>query len=131
MYDEFTKIGAEVISMSTDKAFTHKAWHDKSPAISKVRFPMGADPTGQISKSLGVYIEDEGVASRASFIIDPDGVIKAFEVNDNSIGRSAKELHRKLVAAQFVAKHGDKVCPASWEEGDEGLTPGVDLVGKI
>lgn len=131
MHDEFTRVGAEILSMSTDKAFTHKAWHDSSPAVSKVQFPMGADPNGHIAKSLGVYIEEDGVALRATFIISPEGIIKAYEVNDNSIGRSVKELYRKLKATQFVAKHGDKVCPASWEEGDDTLTPGVDLVGKI
>lgn len=131
MYDEFTKKGAEILSISTDKAFTHKAWHDKSPAISKVKFPMGADPTGQLTKSLGVYDEENGVALRATFIVNPKGIIKAYMVNGDEIGRSAKELHRLLVAAQFVENNKGKVCPASWEEGDDALTPGVDLVGKI
>ncbi len=131
MYDEFTKIGTEILSVSTDKAYTHKAWHDSSPAISKVKFPMAADPTAQLSKSLGIYDEENGVALRATFIINPEGVIKSYMVNGDEIGRSAKELHRLLVAAQFVANNKGKVCPASWEEGDDTLTPGVDLVGKI
>lgn len=131
MYDAFKAINAEILSVSTDTAFAHKAWHDTSPAISKVRYPMAADPTRKLTKSLGVYLEETGVAMRGTFIVSPEGVIKAMEVNDNSIGRSVKELLRKLKAAQFVAQHGDKVCPASWEEGEETLQPGADLVGKI
>jgi peroxiredoxin (alkyl hydroperoxide reductase subunit C) len=131
LYDEFTRLGAEVLSVSTDTAFVHKAWHDNSPAIKTVRFPMAADPTGTICKALGTYIEDEGLSYRASFIIDPDGVVKAYEMHDNSIGRSAQELLRKLHAAQYVREHGGEVCPANWRPGSDTLTPGVDLVGKI
>jgi len=132
MYDLFKGVDAEIISVSTDTAFAHKAWHDQSEAIAKVRFPMAADPTAELTKSLGIYKHDEGVAYRGTFIIDPEGKIRSYEVNDKSVGRSAKELFRKLKATQFVAKHGDKVCPAGWEnDGDETLTPGVDLVGKI
>ncbi len=130
-YEEFKKNDAEVISFSTDTVFVHKAWYDNSEAIGKIKFPMGADPTGKVAKSLGVYISEEGLALRGSFIIDPEGVIKAYEVHDNNIGRSAKELLRKLQAALYVAKHGGEVCPARWQPGDETLKPGLDLVGKI
>ncbi len=92
---------------------------------------MAADPTGDMSRSLGVYIEDEGLALRGSFIIDPEGVIKAVEINDNSIGRSAKELLRKIQAAKFVEEHKGQVCPASWKPGDDTLEPSEELVGKI
>ncbi len=131
LYPKFQEMDAEVISMSTDTAFSHKAWHDNSPAIGKVNFPMGADPTGKVCKALGTYIPDEGLSLRGSFIIDPDGVIKALEIHDNSIGRSAEELLRKLQAAQYVREHGGEVCPAKWKPGNDTLTPGVDLVGKI
>ena len=130
-YEQFKKLGAEVLSVSTDSVHVHKAWHDESPAISKVKYPMLADSTGSVCKSFGVYIEGEGKALRGTFIIDPDGVLKTMEVHDNSIGRSVKELLRKLQAAKFVREHGDKVCPASWEPGKDTLTPGLDLVGKI
>lgn len=130
-YKKFQDINTEVISMSTDTVFAHKAWHDTSPAIGTITFPMGADPTGEISKSLGVYIEEEGLALRGTFIIDLKGILKGVEINDNSIGRSAQELFRKLQAAQFVAKHDGQVCPASWNPGDDTLKPGLDLVGKI
>ncbi len=130
-YEEFKKVGAEIMSVSTDTAFVHKAWHDQSPAIGKVKFPMLADPTGKLCRAFGIYLEDEGLSLRGSFIIDPDGILRACEIHDNSIGRSAKELLRKLQAAAFVREHQEQVCPASWEPGKETLTPGLDLVGKI
>ncbi len=132
MYDEFTALGAEIISVSTDTVFVHKAWHDNSPSIKKIRYPMAADPTGQLCREFGTYIDSAGLSLRGSFIIDPDGVLKAYEVHDNSIGRSAKELIRKLQAAKFVRDAGGaQVCPASWHPGEKTLKPGLDLVGKI
>lgn len=131
LYPQFQAAGAEVISVSTDTAFVHKAWHDESPAIGKVNYLMGADPTGAVSKQFGVYIEEEGLALRGTFIIDPDGNLKTAEVHDLGIGRSAAEALRKLEAAKFVHEHGDQVCPANWNPGSDTLTPGLDLVGKI
>jgi peroxiredoxin (alkyl hydroperoxide reductase subunit C) len=131
LYPEFVKNGAEVMSVSTDTHWVHKAWHDQSEAIKKIDFPMLADPTGKLSRAFGVYIEDDGVALRGSFIIDPKGVIQAMEVHADGVGRSAKELFRKFQAAKFVSEHGGQVCPASWEPGDDTLKPGLDLVGKI
>ena len=130
-YEEFKKLGAEILSISTDTVYVHKAWHDQSPAISKVKYPMLADPTGRLCREFGTYLEEEGLSLRGSFIIDPDGILTAFEIHDNSIGRSAKELLRKLQAAVFVRENQGQVCPASWEPGEETLTPGLDLVGKI
>ena len=131
LYAEFQEQGAEVISVSTDTAFVHKAWHDTSEAIGKVKYPMAADPSGTVSRQFGVYIEEEGLALRGTFIIDPDGVLKTAETHDLGIGRSAAEALRKLKAAKFVYEHGDQVCPASWNPGSDTLTPGLDLVGKI
>lgn len=130
-YETFKKLGAEVISISTDTIFAHKAWHDTSETIKKINFPMAADPSAKLTKSFGVYIEEKGEALRGTFVVNPKGIIKAMEVNDNSIGRSAQELVRKLQAAIFVEKHGDQVCPASWQPGEKTLKPGLDLVGKI
>ena len=131
MYEDFKKEGAEIISVSTDTVFVHKAWHDESPAIGKIKFPMAADPTSELCHVFGTYIEDEGLSLRGTFVIDPDGVLKAIEINHNDIGRSAKELSRKLRAAKFVRENGGQVCPASWEPGQDTLKPGMDLVGKI
>lgn len=131
LYEKFVEEGAEVMSVSTDNHWVHKAWHDQSEAIKKITFPMLADPTGALSRAFGVYIEQEGIALRGSFLIDPDGVVQAMEVHADGVGRSAKELLRKFRAAKFVTEHGGQVCPASWEPGDDTLKPGLDLVGKI
>ena len=130
-YGKITSAGAEVVSVSTDTVFVHKAWHDNSPAIKKITFPMAADPTAELCKAFGTYIHHQGVSLRGTFIIDPESVLRAYEINDNSIGRSASELIRKLTAAQYVATHAGEVCPASWQPGNETLKPGLDLVGKI
>lgn len=130
-YPEFVKHGAEVLSISTDTVYVHKAWRDASPSIQKISFPMVSDTRRELCEAFGTYIEDEGLSLRGTFLIDPDGVLRMAEVNDNSVGRSAKELLRKLQAAKFVREHGGKVCPASWEPGGDTLTPGMDLVGKL
>ncbi len=92
---------------------------------------MLADPLATLSEAFGVYIEEEGMAYRGTFLVDPEGKIKLAEVQDNSIGRNAEELVRKVEAAQFVANHPGEVCPAKWKKGQETLTPSIDLVGKI
>jgi len=130
-YDDFKKVDCEIYAVSTDTHFTHKAWHDTSPAIKKVRYPMLADPTHALSRDFEVLIEDAGLALRGTFIVNPEGEIVVYEVNSLGIGRNSKELLRKVQAAQFVAKHGDQVCPAKWEPGADTLKPGLDLVGKI
>ena len=131
VYDDFKKVDCEIYAVSTDTHFTHKAWHDTSPAIKKVRYPMLADPTHALSRDFEVLIEDAGLALRGTFIVNPEGEIVVYEVNSLGIGRNSKELLRKVQAAQFVAKHGDQVCPAKWEPGADTLKPGLDLVGKI
>lgn len=131
MYDEFQKEEVEIVSMSTDTVFSHKMWHETSPVIKTVPFPMGSDHRHLFVTIFGVYCEEDGLAYRASVIVDPKGIIRAMEVHDNSIGRSSAELLRKVKAAKYVNEHAGKVCPASWQEGDETLTPGTDLIGKI
>ncbi|MEK7139278.1 MAG: redoxin domain-containing protein [Patescibacteria group bacterium] len=131
LHPEFQKIDAEIMSVSTDTVFVHKAWHDESAAIKKVQYPMLADPAGKVCRQFGTYLPDEGLALRGSFIIDPEGVLQAYEIHANNIGRSGRELLRKIQAAQFVRAHGGEVCPASWQPGDDTLKPGLDLVGKI
>ena len=130
-YEEFKQVNTEIISISTDTVFVHKAWADNSETIKKITYPMLADPTGKICRAYGTYLEHEGLSLRGTFIVDPDGVLKAYELHDNSIGRNSEELMRKIKAAQFVYEHGDKVCPANWQPGKETLKPGLDLVGKL
>jgi len=130
-YAELQKMGVEVYSVSTDTHFVHKAWHDASDTIKKIKYPMLADPTGHLSRAFGVHIEEAGLAYRGTFVVDPNGKIKIAEIHDNGIGRNATELLRKVKAAQFVATHPNEVCPAKWEPGAATLKPGLDLVGKI
>lgn len=130
-YAKLQEMGVEVYSVSTDTHFVHKAWHDASETIKKIQFPMLADPTGHLSRSFGVYIDEEGLAYRGTFVVAPDGKIKLAEIHDNGIGRNADELVRKIQAAQFVASHPGEVCPAKWTPGAATLKPGLDLVGKI
>ena len=130
-YEEFKKLGVEIYSVSTDTHFSHKAWHDTSDAIRKVEYTMLADPTGTLTRNFDVMIEEEGLALRGTFVINPEGQIKLCEIHDNGIGRDASELLRKVKAAQYVASHPGEVCPAKWKEGEKTLKPSLDLVGKI
>ncbi len=130
-YAEFQKMGVEVYSVSTDTHFVHKAWHDASDTIKKIKYPMLADPTGLLTRAFGVHIEEAGLAYRGTFVVNPEGIIKLAEIHDNGIGRNADELMRKVQAAQFVANNPNEVCPAKWKPGSDTLKPGLDLVGKI
>jgi len=130
-YATFKDLGVEIYGVSTDSHFAHKAWHDTSDTINKIRYPLVGDPTGTLARNFEVMIEDEGMALRGTFVINPEGQIKLCEVHDNGIGRDATELLRKLQAAQYVAAHPGEVCPAKWTPGAETLAPSLDLVGKI
>ena len=130
-YAEYQKAGAEVYIVTTDTHFSHKVWHETSPAVGKAKFPLVGDPTHQLTRAFGVHIDEAGLALRGTFVIDPEGTIKTMEVHDNAIARDVSETLRKLKAAQFVAAHPNEVCPAKWKEGAKTLTPSLDLVGKI
>jgi peroxiredoxin (alkyl hydroperoxide reductase subunit C) len=130
-YEEFQKMGVEVYSVSTDTHFVHKAWHDASETIKKIKYPMLGDPTGSLTRAFGVHIEEEGLAYRGTFVISPEGLVKIAEIHDNGIGRNADELVRKVQAAQYTASKPGEVCPAKWKPGNEILKPSLDLVGKI
>ncbi|MEM8981857.1 MAG: alkyl hydroperoxide reductase subunit C [Pseudomonadota bacterium] len=130
-YDEFQKRGVEIYSVSTDTHFTHKAWHDASDTIGKIKYTMIGDPTGVITRNFDVMRENMGLADRGTFIVDPDGIIQAVEITAEGIGRNATDLLRKVKAAQYVRDNPGEVCPAAWEEGEKTLAPSLDLVGKI
>lgn len=131
LYPKFKEAGCEVYSVSTDTHFVHKAWHDHSERISKITFPMLADPTHILADDFDVYIPENGLSERGTFIVNPDGIIVSYEVNAGNVGRNAEELFRKLQALQFVHEHGDEVCPANWTPGAETLKPSLDLVGQL
>jgi NADH-dependent peroxiredoxin subunit C len=130
-YNTFKSMGVEIYSVSTDTHFTHKAWHDTSDTIGKIQYPMIGDPTGKITRNFEVMIEEEGLAQRGTFVIDPQGKIQIIEISADGVGRDANELIRKLVALQYVAAHPGEVCPAKWKSGEATLAPSLDLVGKI
>lgn len=130
-YDEFKKAGCEIYAVSCDTHFVHKAWHDASERIKKIQYPMLADPTHALSKDFDVYIEEAGISERGTFVVNPEGRIVAYEVSAGNVGRNADELFRKVQALQFVAQHGDQVCPAKWQPGAETLKPSLDLVGQL
>ena len=131
IYPTLQKLNVEVYSVSTDTHFSHKAWHDTSPAISKINYYMLGDQSGQITNNFDVMRPGVGLADRATFLVDPEGVIQFMEITSEGVGRNATELLRKVKAAQYVAAHPGEVCPAKWEEGEETLAPSLDLVGKI
>ncbi|MBA6419253.1 alkyl hydroperoxide reductase subunit C [Pseudomonas neustonica] len=130
-YEELQKMGVEVYSVSTDTHFTHKAWHDASETIAKIKYTMIGDPTGVVTRNFDNMREEMGLADRGTFIIDPQGIIQAVEVTCEGIGRNAEDLVRKVKAAQYIAAHPGEVCPAKWKEGEATLAPSLDLVGKI
>ena len=130
-YDTFKSLGVEIYAVSTDTHFSHKAWHDSSDTIGKIRYPMLGDPTGAITRNFDVMVEETGLALRGTFVVNPEGQIKICEIHDDGIGRDANELLRKVQAAQYIAAHPGQVCPAKWTPGAETLAPSLDLVGKI
>ena len=131
IYPELQKLNVEVFSVSTDTHFSHKAWHDTSPAIGKINYYMVGDQSGQITNNFDVMRPGVGLADRGTFLVDPDGIIQFMEITSEGVGRNATELLRKVKAAQYVASHPGEVCPAKWEEGEKTLAPSLDLVGKI
>lgn len=130
-YATLQGLDTEVYSVSTDTHFVHKAWHDHSDAIKKLEYKMIGDPSQAISRQFEILDEEAGLAQRGTFIIDPDGVVQACEINADGIGRDASSLIDKIRAAQFVRNNPGQVCPAKWKESGKTLTPGLDLVGKI
>ena len=130
-YHMFQSLGAEVYIVTTDTHFSHKVWHETSPAVGKAKFPLVGDPTHQLTRAFGVHIDEEGLELLGTFVVNPDGVIKTLEIHDNAIARDVKETLRKLKAAQYVAANPGEVCPARWNDGSKTLKPSLQLVGKI
>jgi len=130
-HEDFRAENGEILSVSTDTAFVHKAWHDHSDAIAKVDYPMIADPAGEISRQFGTYKQEEGLSWRATFILNPDGEVAHMEIHNNSIGRNVSEILRRLQAAKYAKEHEGQVCPVNWQPGDDTLEEGLDLVGEI
>ncbi len=130
-YNELTKMGVEVISVSTDTQYVHLAWTQAEPLLKNFKWRMGADTTGTISRLFGIYDENSGLCLRGSFIINPDGILVGSEVNHYPVGRDADELVRRIEAFQYIREHPDEACPAKWKPGKKTLKPGPDIVGRV
>lgn len=130
-YATLKKLGAEVISVSTDTKFSHLAWRNSEKLMENVQYPMGADPTGKVSKLFGVYDGGSGLALRGTFIISPEGKLASAEVNFYNCGRNMDELARKMEANAYLQKHPDEACPAKWKGGAKTLTPSAEMVGHV
>lgn len=130
-YAEFQKRGVEIYAVSTDTHFTHKAWHASSETIGKIEYTMIGDPMGVVTRNFECMREDQGLADRGTFLVDPDGVIQAMEITAEGIGRDAEYLLNKVKAAQYVRNNPGEVCPAAWKEGEKTLAPSLNLVGMI
>ncbi|MDQ7037847.1 MAG: peroxiredoxin [Aquificota bacterium] len=130
-YEDLRSMGVEVISVSTDTKYVHLAWHRSEKILEKVRFPMGADPTGKVARLFNVYDESTGLALRGTFIISPEGILVGSEVNFYNVGRNAEELVRKMKANIYLMSHPDEACPARWRPGDRTLKPSESIVGRV
>lgn len=128
---ELQDLGCEVVSVSTDTKYSHMAWHQSEKLLSGVKYPMGADPTGKVSRLFGIYDENTGLALRGTFIINPEGKLIGSEINFYNVGRNAEELLRKMQANIYLVGHPDEVCPAAWRTGEKTLKPSSKIVGKI
>ncbi len=131
VYSELQKLNVEVLAVSTDTVFSHKVWHESSELIKPVKFPMVSDPKGAVCRLYEVYDEDEGVAVRGRFLIDPDRILRAVEVVYPNVGRNVKELIRQVKAFQYVREHPDEIAPAGWEPGKKTFKPGIEIAGEV
>lgn len=131
-YEEFKKRGVEVVGVSIDSEFTHNAWRNtptENGGIGAVKYALAADLKHEIAKAYGIEHPEEGVALRASFLIDKNGVVRHQIVNDLPLGRNIDEMLRMVDALQFHEEHGE-VCPAQWEKGKEGMKDSPEGVAK-
>ncbi len=120
-----------MITISTDTKFVHLAWQKEERLLEKVKYPMGADPTGRLSRLFGVYDENSGLALRGTFVISPEGKLLGSEVNFYNVGRNSEELLRKIQANTYLATYGEQACPAKWKPGAKTLKPSAQMVGKV
>ena len=126
-------MNAELITVSTDTKFVHLAWKRDEGELADVKYKMGSDPTGNVSRLFGVYDPDTGLALRGTFVINPEGVLLNSEVNFYNLGRNIDELMRRFKANLYMARKAIEACPSKWkDEGDKTLVnPGADMVGKV
>lgn len=125
-YDEFQEMGVDILAVSTDTKFSHKRFVETEPLLEGLKLTIGADPTGTVSRAFGVMIEEEGIALRGRFLINPEGTVVAQEVQAPMVGRSVVEFLRQVKAWQHATKTGE-VCPAGWQPGKKTLPVNTDV----
>ena len=132
-HEKFSKLGADIVTVSTDTKFTHLAWKKDEKELANVRYAMGAYKTGKVGRMFGVLDEASGLTLRGTYIISPQGTLVSSEVNFYNLGRNIDELMRKFRANLYLADKPNEVCPAKWQkEGDKTLkNPGAKMVGKV
>ncbi|MBI5223387.1 redoxin domain-containing protein [Candidatus Micrarchaeota archaeon] len=132
-YDEFTSLGAEILSISQDSISDHKKWQKSALEIAKIKYPMGADPSGSVYRSFGIYAEDRSSSVRATFIFDPSGILMEMNIHDNRVGRNVSEILRKLTALKYVSEHPDELCPENWNPGKQTINvkTGLKNISRI
>jgi peroxiredoxin (alkyl hydroperoxide reductase subunit C) len=128
---ELEKLGATVISVSTDTKYSHLAWRNTERLLKDVKYLMASDRTGQVGRIFGVYDEASGLTLRGTFIINPKGELVSSEINFYNVGRNANELLRKIQANVYLLAHPSEACPAHWKPGAQTLTPSKELVGNV
>ena len=126
------KLGAEVVTVSTDTQFVHLAWQRDEKELANVKYPMGSDPTGTLARQYGVYLEGAGLALRGTFVISPAKQLMNTEVNFLNMGRNIDELMRKFKANLYLGKKTDEGCPSKWkDEGYKTLKSSPEMVGRV
>lgn len=132
-YDEFQKLGVEILAVSVDSKFSHKRFVETEPILKGLKLKIGADTTQEVSEQFGVLIEEEGVALRGRFLFNPDGICVAQEVQADSVGRNVNEFLRQVEAWQYATQTGE-VCPAGWRPGKKTLPVNTDsekMTGRV
>lgn len=130
-YADMQALGAEVLAVSTDTVYTHKAWVETETLLKDVRYPLAADHAGALARTLGILNEVSGIADRGVYIIDPDGLLQSEEVVAENIGRSASEVVRKVRALAYVRNNPGHACPVSWDTDGKDLIPDLKISGKV
>lgn len=127
----FEELGVEVLAVSTDTVFTHRAWVRSEGLLKDFRYKMLADHTGEVAYAYGILDTETGIAARGTFIIDPQGVVRGIEVTSGPLGRNSVELLRKIEALQFMAENPGTACPARWTPGAKTLKPSIKIAGEV
>lgn len=128
---EFDALGVTVLVASTDSPFSHKAWIQHEGLMKNFPYTMLSDRTGGVAEAFGIYDEEEGIAARGTFIIDPEGILRGIEVTSGPLGRNSEELLRKIQALQFMAENPGTACPARWSPGAKTLNPSIKISGEV